>query len=143
MYRNMYVLHIVVCMCVCICMLVCVCMYVRINFRAMHVASDGFFLRFKDSALQWVLRADVERTSLLDDEARLLLYLHHGDGSDGNGNGTSDSCSGSSGGGSRTSIVKGKEEKAESTRCCMFQWNLVCVCMYGEDNSVPKFQVYL
>eukprot|EP01036_Dinobryon_divergens_P029894 gene29894-39062_t len=68
-----------------------------------------------DSALQWVLRADVERTSLLDDEARLLLYLHHGDGSDGNGNGTSDSCSGSSGGGSRTSIVKGKEEKAEST----------------------------
>ena len=37
--------------------------------------------------MQWVLRADVERTSLLEDEVRLLHFLHGGDGSNGSSDG--------------------------------------------------------
>ena len=39
-------------------------------FFSQHVEGDG------ESALQWVLRADVERTSLLEDEQRLLEAQH-------------------------------------------------------------------
>jgi hypothetical protein len=45
-------------------------MHLRILLVEQHVEGDD------DSALQWLLRADVERTSLLEDEARLNGYLH-------------------------------------------------------------------
>jgi hypothetical protein len=48
-------------------------MHLRILLVEQHVEGDD------DSALQWLLRADVERTSLLDDEARLNGYLHGAD----------------------------------------------------------------
>ena len=91
-------------------------------------------LHFKDSALQWVLRADVERTSLLDDEARLLHYLHQCDNSDGSGtsNGTTTTTTtttttgGGGGGGGHAPIVKDREEKAGNTR----YWVCTCTCLY-------------
>ena len=43
--------------------------HLRILLVDQHVEGD------EDSALQWLLRADVERTSLLEDEARLTHYL--------------------------------------------------------------------
>lgn len=51
--------------------------HLRILLVDQHVEGDDF------TALQWVLRADVERTMLLDDEARLLFYLHGGGSSGG------------------------------------------------------------
>ena len=48
--------------------------HLRILLVDQHVEGDD------DSALQWVLRADVERTSLLEDEQRLIFYLHGGGG---------------------------------------------------------------
>ena len=44
--------------------------HLRILVVDQHVEGD------KDTALEWLLRADVERTSLLEDEARLSSYLH-------------------------------------------------------------------
>lgn len=46
-------------------------MHLRILLVEQHVEGDD------DSALQWLLRADVERTSLIEDEARLNNYLHN------------------------------------------------------------------
>ena len=45
-------------------------MHLRILLVEQHVEGD------EDTALQWLLRADVERTSLMEDEARLSAYLH-------------------------------------------------------------------
>lgn len=47
--------------------------HLRILLVDQHVEGD------EHTALEWVLRADVERTSLLEDEKRLLYYLHGGD----------------------------------------------------------------
>jgi ATP-binding cassette subfamily F protein 3 len=44
--------------------------HLRILLVDQHVEGDD------DSALQWLLRADVERVSLLEEEARLTHYLH-------------------------------------------------------------------
>ena len=44
--------------------------HLRILLVDQHVEGDG------DSPLEWLLRADVERTSLLEDEARITLHLH-------------------------------------------------------------------
>jgi ABC-type glutathione transport system ATPase component len=44
--------------------------HLRILLVEQHVEGD------EDTALQWLLRADVERTSLLEDEARLSAFLH-------------------------------------------------------------------
>ena len=44
--------------------------YCRILLVEQHVEGDD------DSALQWLLRADVERSSLLEDEARISAFLH-------------------------------------------------------------------
>jgi ATPase subunit of ABC transporter with duplicated ATPase domains len=45
-------------------------MHLRILLVDQHVEGDD------ESALQWVLRADVERTSLLEEEAKLISYMH-------------------------------------------------------------------
>lgn len=45
--------------------------HLRILLVDQHVEGDDF------TPLQWVLRADVERTSLLEEEAKLTKYLHH------------------------------------------------------------------
>ncbi len=45
-------------------------MHLRILLVDQHVEGDD------QSALQWVLRADVERTALLEDEQRLLACQH-------------------------------------------------------------------
>ena len=45
-------------------------MHLKILLVEQHVEGDD------DTALEWLLRADVERTSLLEDEARLNSYLH-------------------------------------------------------------------
>ena len=45
-------------------------MHLKILLVDQHIEGDD------DSALQWLLRADVERTALLEEEARLSLYLH-------------------------------------------------------------------
>ncbi len=45
-------------------------MHLRILLVDQHVEGDD------DSALQWVLRADVERTALLEEEQKLLLFIH-------------------------------------------------------------------
>lgn len=45
-------------------------MHMRILLVDQHVEGDD------QSALQWVLRADVERTALLEDEQRLLACQH-------------------------------------------------------------------
>ena len=45
-------------------------MHLKILLVEQHVEGDD------DTALEWLLRADVERTSLLEDEARLNAYLH-------------------------------------------------------------------
>lgn len=44
--------------------------HLRILLVDQHVEGDD------QSALQWVLRADVERTALLEDEQRLLAFQH-------------------------------------------------------------------
>ena len=44
--------------------------HLRIMMVDQHVEGDG------ETALQWLLRADVERTSLLEDEARLMAFIH-------------------------------------------------------------------
>jgi ATP-binding cassette subfamily F protein 3 len=51
-------------------------MHLRILLVDQHVEGD------ERSALEWVLRADVERTSLLEDEARLIAWLHKVDDSE-------------------------------------------------------------
>mmetsp|Transcript_9168 Transcript_9168/g.9238 ORF Transcript_9168/g.9238 Transcript_9168/m.9238 type:complete len:786 (+) Transcript_9168:135-2492(+) len=45
--------------------------HLRILLVDQHVEGD------EESPLQWLLRADVERTSLLEEETRLSYYLHH------------------------------------------------------------------
>ena len=45
-------------------------MHLKILLVDQHIEGDD------DSALHWLLRADVERTALLEEEARLSLYLH-------------------------------------------------------------------
>ena len=45
-------------------------LHLRILLVDQHVEGD------EHSALQWVLRADVERTALLEDEQRLLACQH-------------------------------------------------------------------
>jgi ATP-binding cassette subfamily F protein 3 len=47
--------------------------HLRIMMVDQHVEGDD------DTALQWLLRADVERTSLLEDEARLMMFIHDPD----------------------------------------------------------------
>jgi hypothetical protein len=42
-------------------------MHLKILLVEQHVEGD------EDTALQWLLRADVERTSLIEDEARLIF----------------------------------------------------------------------
>ena len=44
--------------------------HLRVLLVDQHVEGDD------DSALRWLLRADVERTSLLEEESRLSSYLH-------------------------------------------------------------------
>lgn len=48
-------------------------MHLRILLVDQHVEGDD------ESALQWVLRADVERTALLEEEQKLNMYLHGAD----------------------------------------------------------------
>lgn len=45
--------------------------HLRILLVDQHVEGDD------DNAMQWLLRADVERTALLEDESRLTMYLHY------------------------------------------------------------------
>jgi ATP-binding cassette subfamily F protein 3 len=47
--------------------------HLKIMMVDQHVEGDN------DTAIQWLLRADVERTSLLEDEARLMLFIHDPD----------------------------------------------------------------
>jgi ATPase subunit of ABC transporter with duplicated ATPase domains len=52
-------------------------MHLRILLVDQHVEGDD------ESALQWVLRADVERTALLEEEQKLVMYMHGTDETNG------------------------------------------------------------
>lgn len=54
-------------------------LHLKILLVDQHVEGD------EATPLQWVLRADVERTALLEDEARLTIYMHAGVAEDGEG----------------------------------------------------------
>lgn len=47
--------------------------HLKIMMVDQHVEGDD------DTAIKWLLRADVERTSLLEDEARLMMFIHDPD----------------------------------------------------------------
>ena len=56
--------------------------HLRILLVDQHVEGD------EDSAMQWLLRADVERTFLLEEEKRISSFLHTNNSS----NGSTDEC---------------------------------------------------